>query len=79
MQIYKEDPTLDALIDRFNQQSAKCNWDACYGTSLAIADHYAMRSKQIQENVAAQLKIGVINRANAAAKEAIEKNRKKGK
>ena len=63
MQIIKEDPTLNALIDLFNEQSKKSQWDAAYGTSVAIAE----------------LKIGVVNRALAAADERVapKKGRKK--
>jgi hypothetical protein len=67
MQINKEDKLLGSLIDLFNEQIDKQEWDAAYCTSTAIAEHFEMRSKSIRENIVNELKVGVINRANCRA------------
>ncbi len=77
MQIIKQDEMLDALIDLFNEQMGKRQWDEAYGTSVAIAEHYEMRAQQVRDSVVAQLKIGVVNRAKAAAEEKVAKRKKK--
>lgn len=76
MQITKEDQTLEALIDQFNEQSKNQNWDAAYGTAAALAEHYQELADHVRSFVVAQLKTGVVNRAKAAAKERIGKNKR---
>ena len=76
MQIIKEDLTLDALIDLFNEQSKKQQWDAAYGTSVAIAEHYEQRAEGIRSAIVSQLKLGVVNRAKAAAEDRIKKRKR---
>ena len=67
--------TLDALIDLFNSQAEKQDWDAAYGTSVAIAELYEERAKAIRESVVNQLKIGVVARAREAAESKAKKKR----
>ena len=73
MRIVKEDPILDALIDLFNEQASKHDWDAAYGTSVAIAEHYQDRADSIRSSVVGQLKLGVVNRAKQSAEAAVLK------
>jgi hypothetical protein len=75
MRIDAQDFMLDALIALFNSQAAKQDWDAAYGTSLALAEHYEQRAQHVRECVALVLKNGVVARAREAA-ETITKKKK---
>lgn len=77
MRIMKEDPTLDALIDQYNEQAGKAQWDAAFGSATAIAELYEERAIGIKNSIILQLRIGVINRAKASAQDRTNKKRKK--
>jgi len=77
MQWTKEDPQLESLIDLFNEQSTKNEWDAAFGTATAIAELYQERSNQMRDGIVMQLRLGVVNRAKQAAEARLLAKKKK--
>jgi hypothetical protein len=75
MRLIKRDPTAEALIDIFNEQTATAQWDAAYGTAIALEERLLEMANSIRESVISQLKIGVVNRAKQAAEEKTKKKK----
>lgn len=78
MRLEPTDELLDRLILLFNQSAERHDWDAAYGASVALAEHYELRARQIREGIVSPLLRGVQSRAlDASKKLTLGRRRKK--